>query len=331
MSKYFNGPLHKAVMGLTFGFSVLCVSHVGMAEDKPGAGEMIKPGPIIPDVKLPDLSPAEMKAAGEKATTAAAKLGWRIGCQTYTFKSRSLFAAIDQVNALGLHVIEAFPGQVLDQDKSVKAGPDMPAEAKVALKAKLKEANVTMVSYGVAGIPKDEAGARKLFEWAREMGLETIVSEPDESQFDLLNKLVDEYKINVAMHNHPNPSHYWNPDTVLKVIKDRSNRLGSCADVGHWQRSGINPIEAIKKLEGHIFESHFKDLNQFANKAAHDVPWGTGVGNAKGMLEEFKRQNAKIVFLVENEHFVLSPTQQVQEVAHGIKFFGEACEALGGK
>ena len=304
------------------GLSLLCLSPLARAEEK----SLLKPAAIeATALQVAPMSADEMKAAGERATAAAAKLGWRLGCQAWTFNKRTLFDTIDQVNALGLHYLEAFPGQVVDQDKNVKMGPGLSAEAKDAIKKKLASANVTLVSFGVTGIPADEAGARKFFEWAKEMGLETIVSEPDEKQFDVLNKLVDEFGINVALHNHPNPSHYWNPDTVLKVTEGRSKRIGSCADVGHWQRSGIQPIDAMKKLQGRMIESHFKDLNQFGENKAYDVPWGTGTGDAKSMMQEFQRQNAKITFLIEYEHFTPG---LVQDVARSVKFFGETCEQL---
>lgn len=304
------------------GLSLLCLSPLARGEDK----SLLKPAvPQAPAVQLAPLSADEMKAAGERATLAAEKLGWRIGCQAWTFNKRTLFDTIDQVNALGLHYLEAFPGQIVDQDKNMKMGPDLSTEAKAAIKKKLADSHITLVSFGVTGIPADEAGARKFFEWAKEMGLETIVSEPNENQFDVLNKLVEEFGINVALHNHPNPSHYWNPDTVLKVTEGRSKRIGSCADVGHWQRSGIQPIEAMKKLQGRMIESHFKDLNQFGKDKAYDVPWGTGTGGAMAMMQEFQRQNAKMTFLVEYEHYTPG---LVQDVAHSVKFFGEACEQL---
>jgi len=284
--------------------------------------------PTAPEVAVTPMTPDEMKAAGEHATKAADKLGWRIGIQAWTFNKRTFFQAVDQVHALGLHYIEAFPGQVVDDDKSVKMGPGLSAETKEAIKKKLADNDIKLVSFGVTGIPKDEAGARKFFDWAKEMGLETIVSEPGEDQFDVLNKLVDEYGINIAIHDHPKPSHYWNPDTVLKVVDGRSKRIGSCADVGHWQRSGVPPIEALKKLQGRIIESHFKDLSKFNEKGAIDVPWGTGTGDAKGMLEEFKRQDAKIIFLVEYEHYTPG---LVNDVARSIDWFGNTCDQLSGE
>ena len=85
---------------------------------------------------------------------------------------------------------------------------------------------------------------------------------PSEADFDAIDKLCAEFDINLAIHNHPQPSHYWNPDTVLKVCKDRSKRIGACADTGHWLRSGLNPLECLKKLEGRIISLHFKDLER---------------------------------------------------------------------
>lgn len=288
--------------------------------------ELVKDaGPVKPDVTLPDMSPEEMKAAGELATKAADKMGWRIGCQAWTFNNRSFFKAVDAVNALGLHYIEGFPRQVVDADKDVKMGPEQSPEVRAAIKKKLADSGVKLVSFGVTGIPKDEAEARKLFEWAKDMGIQTIVSEPNESQMDLIDKLCNEYGIKMAIHNHPNPNHYWNPDVEVKALEGHSPMVGSCSDVGHWQRSGVPPVEALEKLKGRVIESHFKDLNQFGNKNAYDVPWGTGTGDAKSILDEINKQGAKITFLIEYEH----PTSHLmQDVAHCVDWYGKTVEQM---
>ena len=166
----------------------------------------------------------------------------------------------------------------------MKFTEDSPADVRAAVKKKLADADVKLLSFGV--IPSQEPGKyRKFFDFAKDMGIETIVAEPEEDAFDALEKLCEEYQINLAIHDHPKPSHYWNLDTVLKVCKGRSKRIGACADTGHWMRSGLNPVECLKKLEGRIIEFHFKDINKAAPKA-YDVPWGTGVCDVKGMLTE---------------------------------------------
>ena len=111
---------------------------------------------------------------------------------------------------------------------------------------------------------------------------------------DNIEKLVKEYNIRVAIHNHPkqsnNPGYkFWNPDYVLSLVNNRDARIGSCADTGHWVRSGIKPTDALKKLRGRILNVHMKDLNVFGPDG-HDIPFGTGVSDIRGILQELQRQ-----------------------------------------
>jgi sugar phosphate isomerase/epimerase len=237
-----------------------------------------------------------------KGAPNAEKLGWRLGMQAWTFHTSTFYDSIDNTASLGLHYIEAIPNQKLSKDQPAGTfGPGMSADVRKIVKQKLADSGVKLVNYGVVPLPKDIAESRKVFDFAKDMGIETLVSEPEEDAFDTLDKLCEEYGINVAIHNHPKPSHYWNPETVLKVCKGRSKRIGSCSDTGHWMRSGLNPIECLKMLKGRIISFHFKDLNQ-PGPDAHDVPWGTGVCDVKGMLTEIRRQGIKAVFSIEYEY-----------------------------
>ena len=231
----------------------------------------------------------------------AKKLGWKLAIQAWTNNRGTLFETLELAQRLGLHYLEAFPGQRLSKDFNGNIGPGMSAEQLQKLLDKAKSCGVTIINYGVTGIPEDEAGARKMFEWARKVGIKTLVSEPKESQIPLLDKLAQEYDMTVAIHDHPKPSHYWNPEFVLKAVAGASNRIGACADTGHWMRSGLDPIECLKKLQGRVISLHFKDLNQ-RDRGAHDVPWGTGASDVAGQMAELKRQSFKGVFSIEYEH-----------------------------
>jgi sugar phosphate isomerase/epimerase len=288
-----------------------------------------------------------LKAAGAISTTLAAsglvgrlsageigpgaphaeKLGWRLGCQAYTFNHFTFYEAIDKVASMGLHYIEAYPGQKLSSEKpDVKVGEGMSPEVRAEVKKKLADAKVKLVCYGVVGLSRDEAACRRVYEFAKDMGIETIVSEPAPDAMDVVAKLCDEFEITMAIHNHPKPSRYWKPDTVLEACDGRTKRVGACADTGHWMRSNINPVEAIKKLEGRIISFHFKDLNRYG-EGAHDVPWGTGKGDVRAMLKEIHRQGFKGVFSAEYEHNWLN---SVPEIAQSAAFFDKvAAELLG--
>ena len=71
--------------------------------------------------------------------------------------------------------------------------------------------------------------------------------------------------------------------------------IGSSADVGHWRRDGLNQIDCLKKLEGRIISLHFKDIapKEEGVKEQHDVIWGKGILDVKGMLQELKDKTSK--------------------------------------
>lgn len=269
---------------------------------------------------------AQDAAIYDKGAPNAEAIGWRLGCQAYSFNRFTFFEAVDKNASMGLHVIEAYPGQALSKDiPDAVFDHNMSPELQAKALEKLKSANVKVVNYGVVGLPNKEDECRKVFDFAKKMGIETIVSEPPASAFDLLDKLTEEYGINVAIHNHPKPSLYWDYKKVLEVTKGHSKRIGSCADTGHWMRSGINPLEAVKALEGRIISFHLKDLNEFGNHDAHDVVWGTGQANMNAILAELKRQNFKGVFSVEYEY---NWDNSVPEISQCVKYFDETAAAL---
>lgn len=230
-----------------------------------------------------------------KGAPNAKKPNWRLGCQAWSFNRFTFFEAIDKTASLGLYCIEAFPDQQINKTQSAKVGVDMtPAQRKEILN-KLADSRVKMVNFGVGGYD------RRHFEFAKQMGIETLVAEPAENDLDAIEKLCGEYEINLAIHNHPRPSPYWNPDKVLKACAGRSRRIGACADTGHWPRSGLKPVDCLRKLAGRIVSLHFKDINKMALDA-HDVPWGSGVCNVAEMLAELYRQRLDAVFSIEYEY-----------------------------
>jgi sugar phosphate isomerase/epimerase len=256
-----------------------------------------------------------------KGAPNAEKLGWRLGCQAWCFNKFTFNEAIEKTASLGLHYIEAYPRQRLDSRKAKVVGPGMLADDRKEMKKRLDDHGVKVVSIGVGDY------GRPMFDFAKEMGIENIVSEPKFGDFDKIDKLCEEYQINLAIHDHPKPSPYWNPDTVLKHVNGHSKRIGACCDTGHWMRSGVNVLEALKKLEGRIIEFHFKDLNVDGSKEAHDVPWGTGKGDPKAWMAEVKRQGIKPLFNVEYEyHFENS----LPEIALCVAYFDKTAAELAG-
>lgn len=244
---------------------------------------------------------------------------WRLGTQAYTFHKFTLFEAVDKARALGLNYIELFPGQALSPAQpDVRFDHNASPELRDQVRRKLAETGIKLVNYGVVNFSAAEA--EKVFAFARDMGIETLVSEPANTpeMWNTIDRLTQQYAVNLAVHNHPKPSIYWNPQTVLDAVKDRNPRIGACADTGHWMRSGINPIEALRLLEGRIISSHLKDLTEFGNPGAHDTVWGTGQADMKAILSELHRQEFSGVFSIEYEYNWLN---SMPEIAQCIEYF----------
>ena len=248
--------------------------------------------------------------------TTQAQDQWQLGMQAYSFNRFTFYEAVDKNKALGMNSIEAYPGQRLSpQHGDATFHHTMSAALMLDVKQMLKAKGVTLVNYGVVGLPNNEDECQQVFHFAKAMGIKTIVSEPPEEAFDLIDRLCQVYEISVALHNHPKPSHYWDPDTVLRLCEGRSKWIGACADTGHWTRSGVDPLKAIKKLGAakRIISLHFKDLNEFGVRNAHDVPWGTGVSQARAILAELHRQDFKGAFSIEYEHNWLNSMPEIKK------------------
>ena len=252
--------------------------------------------------------------------------GFAIGCQAYTFKEYSAFEAIEKTAEAGGKVIEFFPGQKLSAETgAVKCDHNLSAENIARLKAKLKKHGVLAVNYGVVTPKGGEAEWRKVFQFAKKMGLYGITTE-SVSELDLIEKLVKEFDIHVGIHEHAKrdgDSSYkvWDPNYVLSIVKDRDPRIGACADTGHWQTSGLDPLDGIKILKGRIMSCHLKDKTELGHQG-HDVPYGTGGGKIKEILDELKAQGFKGNISVEYEYNWLHSVPEVKQCIDFVRAHG---------
>lgn len=254
--------------------------------------------------------------------------GFFIGCQAYTFKEFTVFEAIEKTAQAGGGVIEFFPGQKLSKEEpNVTWDHNASADTIQKVKDNLAQHKIKAVNYGVVPVPKDEAQARKLFEFAKTIGLRAITTESVDA-IDTIEKMVKEYDIMVGFHDHPkrprDPSYrMWDPNYVLSVVKNRDPRIGSCADTGHWLRSGLKPVECLRILKGRIISSHLKDLNEMGLDA-HDVPYGTGAGDIPGVLAELQAQGFEGNLSIEYEIHWQTSLPEVAQCIGFVRGYGTA-------
>src|SRR5690554_3177351 len=152
------------------------------------------------------------------------------------------------------------------------------------------------------------AGGNTAEEWTRmyeigeKLGLDFLVGEPEPEHWDLLDSLGKASGITMAIHEHARGlSRFWHPDSVLVALEGRES-FKACGDLGHWVRSGLDPVECLKKLEGHLLSIHAKDLDGFGNMEANDVKLSSGVIDYVAVTEELDRQGFDGPIYIECEH-----------------------------
>jgi sugar phosphate isomerase/epimerase len=199
-------------------------------------------------------------AAKEKTATQAdgtPPAGWdrfrglKVGVATYSFRKKSLEEAIAGTRRVGLAYCSI---------KSFHLPLESSAEQRKAVVAQFKAAGITPLSCGNISM-KTEAEARQAFEYARDAGIPTIVCAPVYDVLPALDKLVKEFDIKIAIHNHgPEDKWFPSPLDVWERVKNLDPRVGLCVDVGHCARAGVEPQDAILKCRERVYDCHMKDI-----------------------------------------------------------------------
>lgn len=255
------------------------------------------------------------------------KLGWRVGFATYSFRNVTIFEALDKIAATGLSYAELFGWQKLNPaNPAITLERGLSKTLRKDLKNKADDLGVRLI--GAYARLKDPDMAKAMFELAAEMKFEMIVGEPEGEMLDVVEGLTEEFGVDLAMHNHPKPSPYWNPDVGLAALKGRSKRMKLCCDTGHWCRSGLDPVQVLSKVAPRVKSFHLKDLEAFGVLKSEDAIWGQGECRIAGILAEVKKQGIqRPYFSIEWERNTSEP---LETYAKSIAYFEEVAGKLLG-
>lgn len=235
---------------------------------------------------------------------------WSMGVALYSFHQHSFEKGLDMAVSSGLKNVEGFSFQNLGGEFGNKAIKNFTPDEISKMKKILADRNLKMPSMYIADA-RGKEDWENYFKMGRELGLDYLVAEPQKEDLDIINQLAGKYKIKVAIHEHAKPNPYWHPDSVLIAIKGRQN-LGACADIGHWVRSGLDPVKCLQMLSGNIIGIHLKDVNA----KNEDVVPGKGLINFKKVVAELKKQKFDGYIQIECEHDWEDNTQAVRSGLH---------------
>ncbi len=268
---------------------------------------------------------SERKSVEETESTIDVTKDWELGVAFWTFHTFSLPEALEKIDSSGLGIVEAptfFKSGAALKDSLIG---DLSQAGLEQVKALVKQHDLTIESMYIGG-DKTVASWKKQFEIAKALGAKFVTAEPPATLWDEVDSLAGVYGMKVAIHEHwKGVSPYWHPDSVLAAIEGHPN-FGACADLGHWPKSGVDPLEAVKRLEGYIIAIHLKDIAAFDNPELKDVPVGTGVVDFPGIFAELKRQNFKGPIYIERDAEDLP--SNLPSVMQTIKYYNDELAKL---
>ena len=195
------------------------------------------PAPTTPSAKL------------TPAILAQEQLGWRLGLALLVPQSPTLVDPINKAAELGLLYLVGGTYQKASYD-APEDFDDVPGSDELRqMRLRQDNAGVRMLAYPVDRMPSDEAGCRKGFEFGRRMGIEAfIVAQPPDAM-DTIEKLCDEYDINLAISSLDQKSA---PRELTALCRNRSKRIGVSGSINQWIRLGIDPVEAVRVLSDRL-------------------------------------------------------------------------------
>ena len=205
--------------------------------------------------------------------------GLPIGVQSFSLRNYNVVDAVRHIQGMGLHFVEFY---------SKHLNPNATAAQLAENRQLLERAKVTLSAHGVNRFSKDHEANRKVFEFAKRAGIRNITANPTPDSFDSLDKLVAEYNIRIAIHNHGPGALYDSIDSVKKAVSGHHKLIGACVDSGHFIRSKEDPVKAVHELGPRVFGVHMKDEEK-QEKKSHNVVIGSGHLDVLGLFKALKK------------------------------------------
>ncbi len=241
----------------------------------------------------------------------AAGLADQVAIQTWTLRNLTFEQVVEFAKRHGITEL-----QMIDKHMNPKA----PIEETKKKKAVLDAAGLHVYTFGVAGTSMDKEENRKLFEFAKVMGIQVIIVEPGDFRiWDNLEALAKEYDIKVAVHNHGIKSLYGNPAIVKQIINNRDAHIGVCMDIGWVTSANFDAAQVYKDYNGRVYDLHLKDKvikkTEKGDDVATDTHIGEGQANLKGLFKILRDTGYKGHLAIETDSndFAREPDEFVKK------------------
>jgi len=232
----------------------------------------------------------------------------KMGMAGYTFVNFDLATSINMMKRVNVTALS-----IKDFHLPLDSSPD---KIKDVVK-QLTDAGITPYAVGVIYMKTKEA-VDQTFAYAKNVGVSMIVGVPDYDLLDYTEEKVKAYDIKMAIHNHgPMDKVYPGPKDAYDRINKRDKRMGLCIDIGHTQRTGVAPADAVLQFKDRLFDLHIKDVTA-ANNDGQAIEIGRGVIDFPALIRVLNKINYNGYCSIEFEKDMKDP---MPGIAESVGFF----------
>lgn len=209
------------------------------------------------------------------ATASARTRRLKLGLASYSVRKFTLDQALEMCRDMDVSYIN-----LKDFHLPMTDSP----EALAATRKKIEAAGLAIMGGGTITLKNDAAQVRKAFEYAKAGGFPLMVVAPEPAAFDVIEKMIQEFGIKVAIHNHgPEDKSFPAPQDAMKLLRGRDPRFGLCMDIGHATRAGADPVKTVDECKERLLDLHVKDLKVKTDKESQ-TEVGKGVLDIPGLF-----------------------------------------------
>jgi type 1 glutamine amidotransferase len=242
-----------AIASATIGFAQAPSGNPGGAPTGRGSGPA-----AAPSIAAPARGSASVRVPAwrQLRTAVGSLMGWQVGVSLGSYRHDTYMDAARKAEALDLAALEGDSTQKVSLQIPKSLDYRLAPGEREAVRERMIALNVRMVVYSVADMSDDEAIARKQFEFAKALGVETVAVDRVPASLAAIEKLADEFGVNVALSG--------SPKSVMHALQGRGRRIGTYADLSTWARNGVSVAEGISLVGDRLMAVRVGDRSAFA-------------------------------------------------------------------
>lgn len=234
--------------------------------------------------------------------------GVQLGCQSYSFRDRSLDEALKAMVDIGLSECELWQGHLepkrgtpAEEVKKWRLAPET-ITFMHEVKKKFDAAGVNIYAFNYSFNKSfTDAEIDRGMEFAKALGTKYITASSKVSMAKQINDIAKKHGIIVAMHGHDNtkdPDEFSSSDSFARALNGNSN-IAINLDIGHFTAANEDPVAYIEQHHDKIVTLHIKD-----RKKDHgaNLPFGEGDTKIKEVLQLLKKKKYRIPANIEYEY-----------------------------